>query len=145
MKLTLIAFSALFYSAQSFAALHDISLPNSRKACTSKSPLVGTGSELSSLAHGVSGTVYVIDDCTLAIDNFHYDGKGLKVEIYSSKNGDFTEGRPLSIDLLRPTQAYDNDLMILRLPKGQSVETIEGLSVWCSDAKVSFGDVLFEK
>ena len=34
--------------------------------------------ELKNLHHGVSGSVFAIDDNTIAIENFNYDGAGLK-------------------------------------------------------------------
>ena len=36
--------------------------------------------ELKNLHHGVSGSVFAIDDQTLAIENFNYDGAGLKAK-----------------------------------------------------------------
>ena len=37
--------------------------------------------ELKNLHHGVSGAVFAIDDHTVAIENFNYDGAGLKDKI----------------------------------------------------------------
>lgn len=38
---------------------------------------VGKTLTLSSRAHGVSGTATVVDDCTIQLSNFNYDGGGL--------------------------------------------------------------------
>ncbi|MDQ3235360.1 MAG: DM13 domain-containing protein [Pseudobdellovibrionaceae bacterium] len=114
-------------------------------ACGQTSPLIGKTFSLATRSHGVSGTVHVIDDCTLSITNFNYDGKGLQVEVYSAVKGDFALGRPLSKDLLRPSKPYVDAEIHLRLPQALTVDAIEGISIWCSDVSVSFGDVLFSQ
>ena len=39
--------------------------------------------DLKNLHHGVSGAVFAIDDHTLAIENFNYDGAGSEAKIIS--------------------------------------------------------------
>ncbi|RYZ91617.1 MAG: hypothetical protein EOP06_06575 [Proteobacteria bacterium] len=127
--------SAFAMSAETIA---DVSL-----TCGKTSPLIGKTFELITRAHGVRGTVEIVDDCTISIKNFNYDGKGLQVEIYSAVKSDFTQGQVISTDLLRPTKPYIDAEIKLRLPQELTVDTLEGVSIWCSDVSVSFGDVLF--
>jgi len=112
-------------------------------SCTKSSSLVGKTFALTSRAHAVQGDVTVVDDCTLLISNFNYDGNGLQVEVYSAESGSFLNGRSLSTDLLRKGNPYKNASLLLRLPSTLSIADIDGVSIWCSDAAVSFGDVLF--
>lgn len=137
--------------AASEAALEDMRAPEgarevldvSRDACPSTHPLAGRDLALSKKSHGVRGTVRIVDDCTLAISDFDYDGKGRLVELFGAVDGSFIGGIPLSRDLLRPNKAYVGALLIVRLPKSVKMTDIDGLSVWCSDVGVSFGDVSF--
>ena len=39
--------------------------------------------ELKNLHHGVSGSVFAIDDNTIVIENFNYDGAGLTTVVLS--------------------------------------------------------------
>jgi hypothetical protein len=98
---------------------------------------------LTTRSHDVSGTVRIIDDCTLAISDFAYDGRGRTVELYGSIGGSYSNGPALSRDLLRPSKAYAGAQLFVRLPASIRVGDLDGLSVWCSDVNVSFGDVEF--
>jgi hypothetical protein len=138
--LCLLATSQIFAAEQSQPERIDVT-----RGCNQQSSIVGKSFALTTRAHGVSGQVMIVDDCTLSIKSFNYDGKGLQVEIYSARGGDFAQGQALSKDLLRPSAPYQNAELLLRLPAGQTVDSIEGLSIWCSEVGVSFGDVLFSK
>lgn len=113
----------------------------SKGACAATHPLVGRDLRLTSRAHGVSGNVRIIDDCTIAITEFAYDGAGRRVELYGSIGGSFTRGVSLSSDLLRPSKPYSNALLFVRLPSSVRLGDLDGLSVWCADVDVSFADV----
>ncbi len=67
-------YSALISSSDAIAHLQDSLQQES--TCTKTHPLVGSSVALSSIAHSVSGTVRVVDDCTIEINNFSYDGGG---------------------------------------------------------------------
>ena len=54
---------------------------------------VGKTLTLSSRAHGVSGTATVVDDCTIQLSNFNYDGGGLPdVYVWGAKGGNYNAG-----------------------------------------------------
>ena len=91
----------------------------------------------------MSGTAEIIDDCTIEISDFTYDGTGLDVRIYAGVGGNYADGFPISPDLLRPT-AYDGESLTLTLPDDKTLDDLDGLSVWCVDVARSFGDGMFE-
>ena len=97
--------------------------------------------------HGVKGTVYKVDDKTLKITNFFYDGTGpdaffyvgtgtkpiqggVKIE-YSTNKEDNILGR------------FSNDEVILTLPDSVVMSQLKWISVWCRAYKVNFGDLYF--
>lgn len=107
--------------------------------CVATHPLVGATGALSTFAHDVSGTVRVVDDCTIVIEDFHYDGRGIDVRIYAGLGGDYDAGFAISRDLLRATP-YAGETLVLTLPAGRTLDDLDGVSVWCVDVGVSFGD-----
>lgn len=134
--------SALTDEASMIQAPREI-LDVSRAACASTHPLAGRDLPLTMRAHGVRGVVRIVDDCTLVISGFAYDGGGLQVELYGSVGGSFADGAVLSRDLLRRDRPYSGAQLIVRLPASVQLNALDGLSVWCSEAGASFADVSF--
>lgn len=119
---------------------HDISKENAQLNCKETHNLIGQSFEFTTLAHGVSGVVTVVDDCTLVLMPFNYDGKGLQVEVYGFLGE--SEGVSLSLDLLRPSKSYADEELTLRLPEGLTFDDFDRISIWCVEAGSSFGDAL---
>jgi hypothetical protein len=137
--------SASKMTASGYSEFLDGSLMKAQIDCQKSHALVGRTFELVSRAHEVSGTVRLLDDCTLLISNFNFDGKGRLVEVYVGQDGDFAQGSSISKDLYRPTQAYESAELLIRLPQGQTFDDFNSLSIWCTEVGVSFGDVVFIK
>ena len=96
---------------------------------------------LSTRSHGVSGKVVVIDNCTLEIRNFNYDGGGLsRVFVYGGNAGNYAAGFPVGNNL-RGTQ-FVNQTVTITLSSGD-LDKMDGVSIWCTDANANFGDGLF--
>ncbi len=112
--------------------------------CEATHPKVGQSMTFSTFAHDVEGTATIVDDCTITIEGFNYDGGGIDVQVYAGLNGDFRNGFSISEDLYRPGEPYVNETLTLTLPAGKSLDDLDGLSVWCVDVGVSFGDGTFE-
>lgn len=107
--------------------------------CGSDHPRVGFAAELATRYHGVRGTVRAVDDCTLVIEGFHYDGGGLDVRVMGVAAGtDFADGQILTDDILG--QSFAGETLTIPLPNGLTLDDIEEVSVWCLVAGVSFGD-----
>lgn len=110
--------------------------------CPATDPKIGWRAELTTYYHGVEGVAEILDDCTIRISEFNYDGNGLDVRIYAGKAGDYAGGFALSDDLLRPG-GYTGETLMVVLPEGTSMSEVDGISVWCVEAGVDFGSGTF--
>lgn len=116
----------------------------STSACTSNSPKIGQTATLSQLFHRVSGVATIIDDCTIELTNFNFDGGGIDVRIYGGRGGAFHEnqgGFAISDNLVGI--AFNDNTLRLTLPAGRTLDDLDSLSVWCVAVGVSFGTALF--
>ncbi|MDP6943568.1 MAG: DM13 domain-containing protein, partial [Myxococcota bacterium] len=64
--------------------------------CEATHPRVGMTATLSTLFHGVSGVATIVDDCTIMLEQFHFDGNGIEVRVYAGQGGDYTSGFSVS-------------------------------------------------
>jgi hypothetical protein len=102
---------------------------------------VGKIANLKTLAHGVTGKVTVIDNCTIELSGFNYDGKGLPdVFIYGGKAANYANGFAIGPNLFGVVQT--NATIRVALKEGD-LDKLDGVSIWCVRAGVSFGDGLF--
>lgn len=114
------------------------------RECASTHPKIGQLAELSTFAHQVSGTAVIVDDCTIRVDDFVFDGGGIDVRFYSGLGGDYANGFSMSEEDLRRPQGYDGtELVYAQLPEGRTLDELDGISVWCVPVAQSFGDGLF--
>lgn len=110
-------------------------------ACEKTNAKVGQVATLSTRAHGVSGKVVVVDNCTLEIRNFSYDGGGLsRVFVYGGRAGNYAAGFPIGNNL-RGT-SFANQTLTITLSAGD-LDKMDGVSIWCLDANANFGDGFF--
>jgi len=108
-------------------------------------------------AHGISGSVYLVDEKTLLIKGFKYDGAGPDAFFWAG-----TEGSPSSVGTILPypfegkffayedqsapilTGQFSGDKdIVLTLPETLKSTDIKWLSVWCRAFSVNFGDLTF--
>ena len=111
--------------------------------CTSDHPFVGRRADFVTLFHGVSGSLRVVDDCTLEITEFNYDGGGPSVFFYAGRNRMFRQPGVFVLGPQLDGQVYVNDSFRLSLPDGQSLDDFDSISVWCFEFSANFGDVYF--
>ena len=109
--------------------------------CSASHSLVGTTANLTSIAHGVNGTLTVIDDCTLEFTNFSYDGGGPAVYFYTGINGIFNNSNANQISSLLTGTVFSNDTVRLVLPGTVTLDDFDSISVWCIDFNANFGEV----
>ncbi|XP_043267996.1 protein Skeletor, isoforms B/C [Venturia canescens] len=108
-------------------------------------PLIGT---LTNYAHGISGRAYAVDDTTIFIKGFSYDGTGPDAYFWVGESempspaGDIVPYPEDYVGRDPPVlTAYNNTDIILRLPQGKRIRDIKWLSVWCRRFTVNFGEV----
>jgi len=116
------------------------------RECESTHPKIGQVAELSTFAHQVSGTAVIVDDCTIRLDDFVFDGAGIDVRFYSGLGGNYAAGFSMSEEDLRRPEGYDgSETVYAQLPEGRSLDELDGISVWCVPVSQSFGDGLFRE
>ncbi|XP_012542491.1 protein Skeletor, isoforms B/C [Monomorium pharaonis] len=103
---------------------------------------------LQEYAHGIKGKVYAVDDATIFIKGFCYDGTGPDAYFWV---GNTSQPNPDGYIVPYPEtdkgsdprvlEAYNYTDIILRLPGGKRIRDIRWLSVWCRRFTVDFGDV----
>jgi mono/diheme cytochrome c family protein len=120
----------------------DVSLPNAQSDCGTTHPAVGRMLSFKTNAHAVAGTATIVDDCTIAIEGFGFDGGGIDVHIYGGNGGDYSGGVDLSMNIVGTT--FEGIDAMFRLPAGVTLDDFDGLSVWCVPVGFSFGDGLFQ-
>src|SRR5262245_50505567 len=104
---------------------------------------VGQEATLIRREHGVSGVARIIDDCTIVIENFSYDGGGLDVRVVGASDSNLRNRTILSNDLVRPA-AYNNETLSFALPVGKTLADVQWISIYCVTAQASFGDGQFQ-
>ena len=112
------------------------------QACGGKtSAKVGKTLNLSTRSHGVSGTATVIDDCTIQLSNFNYDGGGLPdVYVWGAKGGNYSGGFRMGSNLFGTPRSHATVQVSLQ---AGDIDKLDGISIWCEGARASFGDGLF--
>ncbi|XP_063228586.1 protein Skeletor, isoforms B/C isoform X2 [Bacillus rossius redtenbacheri] len=124
-------------------------LPSGLPARDSQEPYYGKLiGKLVEYAHGITGTAYAVDENTIFIKGFSYDGTGPDAYFWvgnsarPSPEGDIVpypddfKGRDPPV-----LSAFKNQDVILRLPLGTKIRDIRWLSVWCRRFTVNFGEV----
>jgi hypothetical protein len=103
----------------------------------------GWRAELSTRFHAVEGTVTIVDERTLQVDHFTYDGPAPAVYFYlgaEDTNIAFTNGLSVPPQLIRD---YNDESLTLTLPAGETLDGYNAVSVWCADVRVNFGSGTF--
>ena len=112
-------------------------------SCTTDHEKVGHSGFFSTLAHNVSGKATIIDDCTIEISEFNYDGGGPVVYFYGAIDHEYASNNAFAIGPKLTGTVYDNGTLQITLPQGKSLDDLSGLSVWCIDFDANFGQMEF--
>jgi hypothetical protein len=94
-------------------------------------------------SHQVAGMATVVDDCTIRLDDFDFDGLGVNVQIYGGVGGAYENGFSMSEDIRR-NPPYDGETLTFQLPPDRTLDDLDGVSVWCVPVGINFGDARFE-
>jgi electron transfer DM13 len=85
----------------------------------------------------VSGFVTMIDDCTLELTSFSYNGDGIEVRVFGSKASNFRPGFTIGPDLVG--RRFVKATMRVTLPAGKTLDDLDWVSIWCVRARADFG------
>jgi hypothetical protein len=116
---------------------------NNLKSCTTTHGKVGHSGFFNTFAHNVSGMATIIDDCTIEISQFSYDGGGPDVYFYGAKEHQYSSAQAFPLGQQINGKIYSNDSIIIKLPQNKSLDDLTGLSVWCVDFSANFGQMEF--
>lgn len=103
---------------------------------------VGQSATLSTKAHNVSGTAHIINNCTIELRNFNYDGGGIVVQVYVSPDDTFNPYTAISKDI--KGTAFSNATHTLPLPDSLDLDDAAYISIWCVTAGADFGSGPFQ-
>jgi len=113
--------------------------------------------DFTNYAHGIGGTVYVLDEKTLLIKGFTYDGAGPDAFFWVGTEGSpstvgtilpypfegkFYEYEDQAAPILQGQFSGDKDIK-LTLPDSMKTTDLKWISVWCRAFQVNFGDLTF--
>jgi hypothetical protein len=109
-------------------------------------PRPGWKTDLSELQHDVSGWVEIVDDRTLRLHDFTYDGLGPRVYVTlaaEDTNDAFRQGLYLE-PVFAVGRAYDKETVDVTLPSGVTGWAgYHAVSIWCDEFAVNFGSGRF--
>lgn len=94
--------------------------------------------------HEVNGTVYVVNETTLFIKDFIYDGQGPDAHFWA---GDTDQPSPRGYIVPDETGSegvlsrYSNQDLVITLPEGKTFKDIKWFAVWCRKFAALFGQV----
>jgi len=108
---------------------------------TFRGQLIGS---LNSYHHQVSGDIYAVDDETLMLHNFVYDGNGKDTFFWAGSSN-----RPSSKGYIVPDKngrtnvlsRYLNEDFILKLPSQKKIRDLKWFSVYDLNTQTNFGDI----
>ncbi|CAM2069603.1 DM13 domain-containing protein [Sulfidibacter corallicola] len=106
-------------------------------------PRIGTVATLrNSATYGISGRAVIVDERTIRLENFSYNGGGPDVRVYLGLNNDFVNG-PIISDSLSGT-VFNNETLELTIPESVSLDDFNAISIWCTLFSISFSEGTFQ-
>jgi len=116
----------------------------SGSGCASTHPHVGWIADLGvNTGEGqVSGKVAIVDDCTLELRDFSYNGDGIDTRVYGSKEQSFMSGFIMGDSLLG--KVFKKQTLRVKLPADKTLDDLSWVSIRCVPAKYNFGSGQFK-
>jgi mono/diheme cytochrome c family protein len=118
-------------------------IEDTASACPKTNAKVGWTTTLSTKFHDVKGNATIVDDCTIVITNFFFDGNGIDVKLYGAIDSNFDAGFPIGPQLFNAPVGYEDETLSFTLPAGKTMDDLNSISVWCVTVGISFGDGVF--
>jgi hypothetical protein len=122
-------------------------LPDELALSLAPYPRAGWQATLSTRAHGVRGTVTIVDADTFRVDDFFYDGGGIAVYFILAAADDNnlfrTERLVTERNFLGMPQ--NGGSVTVDLPAGTTFDGYNAISLWCLPAQANFGSGTFQQ
>jgi mono/diheme cytochrome c family protein len=112
--------------------------------CGRTNPRVGWTADLGvNTGEGqVSGFVTMVDDCTLELHDFSYDGNGIDVRVYGSKDSSFRPAFTMGPNLVGRT--FSKETWRVTLPADKTLADLDWVGIWCVAVGADFGSGPFK-
>jgi mono/diheme cytochrome c family protein len=112
--------------------------------CGRTNPRVGWTADLGvNTGEGqVSGFVTMVDDCTLELHDFSYDGNGIDVRVYGAKDSSFKPAFTIGPNIVGRT--FRKDTLRVSLPAGKTLGDLDWVGIWCVAVGADFGSGPFK-
>jgi hypothetical protein len=103
-------------------------------------PRAGWETHFTQLGHGVRGTATILDERTIRLTHFSYDGLAPDMYVYLATNLTSAAFRNSGLTASpRLARAYTNETYLVQLPVGQTLNGWNAISIWCRAVQGSFG------
>jgi len=112
-------------------------------ACDKTHASVGYSGYFETFHHNVSGKATIIDDCTIEISQFSYDGGGPDVYLYGAINHSYSSADAFAVGQQLNGQVFNDASFVIKLPNDMTLDDLTGLSVWCVAVGADFGHMEF--
>ena len=122
--------------------LVSLNAPENLQNCTSTHSKVGQSGAFVSRFHSVSGTATIVNDCTILVTDFSYDGGGPSVHFYGAVNHAYDSVEAIRMGPPLQGTTYDQDVIVFGFLQS-SIDKFDTMSVWCDEFNASFGDLQF--
>ncbi|MDJ0841995.1 MAG: DM13 domain-containing protein [Acidobacteriota bacterium] len=100
-------------------------------------PRIGQVAVLSpSQRYGISGRAVIVDERTVRLENFFYNGDGPDVRVYLALDRNFVSGKPVT-EAISGTN-YDNATIDITLPDDFTLDDFNSISIWCTVFSINF-------
>jgi mono/diheme cytochrome c family protein len=112
--------------------------------CAKTHPRVGWTADLGiNTGEGqVSGFVTMVDDCTLELHDFSYDGNGIDVRVYGAKDSIFRPAVTMGPNIVGRT--FTKETWRVSLPPDKTLGDLNWVGIWCVAVGADFGSGPFK-
>lgn len=90
----------------------------------------------------VSGFVTMVDDCTLELHDFSYDGNGIDVRVYGAKDSSFMPAFTMGPNIVGRT--FTKETWRVSLPDDKTLGDLDWVGIWCVAVGANFGSGAFK-
>jgi len=90
----------------------------------------------------VSGFVTMVDDCTLELHDFSYDGNGIDVRVYGAQGSQFKPAFTMGPNIVGRT--FRKETWRVSLPADKTLDDLNWVGIWCVAVGANFGSGPFK-
>lgn len=130
---------AIYHFQQTLSTLGN----SDNSTCGKTHEKIGYSGYFETFHHNVAGKATIIDDCTIEISQFSYDGGGPDVYFFGAINHNYKSAGAFPVGNRLNGQVFENEDFTIKLPINKTLDDLTGLSVWCIDFSADFGHMEF--